>query len=34
MTPKAVAEIERLRRALTTGQPLPEAEIDEAVIAA
>ena len=34
MTPKAVAEIERLRRALATGQPLPEADIDEEAIAA
>ncbi len=29
---RAVAQIERLRRALTTGEPLPE--IDEEVIAA
>ena len=34
MTPKAVAQIERLRRALATGEPLPELSIDEEVIAA
>jgi transposase-like protein len=34
MTPKAVAEIERLRRALAAGEPLPEFHLDEKVIAA
>jgi hypothetical protein len=35
MTPQAVAEIERLRRALTAGEPLPETHVDdEEVIAA
>ncbi|MGH2781395.1 MAG: IS256 family transposase [Thermoleophilaceae bacterium] len=34
MTPKAVAEIERLRRALAAGEPLPEPTVDEEVIAA
>jgi len=34
MTPKAVAEIERLRRALAARDPLPETKIDEEVIAA
>ncbi len=34
MTPKAVAEIERLRRALAAGEPLPEIELEEEVIAA
>ena len=34
MTPKAVAEIERLRRALSAGERLPEVDIDEKVIAA
>ncbi len=34
MTPKAVAEIERLRRALATGAALPEPDHDEEVIAA
>jgi transposase-like protein len=34
MTPKAVAQIERFRRALATGKPLPETDLDEEVIAA
>ena len=34
MTPKAVAQIERLRRALAAGEPLPETHFDEEVIAA
>src|ERR671930_350064 len=34
VTPKAVAQIERLRRALAAGEPLPEPHVDEAVIAA
>ncbi len=34
MTPKAVAQIERLRRALAAGEPLPETHVDEEVIAA
>ena len=34
MTPKAVAQIERLRRALATGEPLPELFSQEEVIAA
>jgi transposase-like protein len=34
MTPRAVAEIERLRRALAAGQPLPNPDVDEEVIAA
>ena len=34
MTPKAVAEIERLRRALAAGEPPPETDVDEEVIAA
>jgi len=34
MTPRAVAEIERLRRALAAGQPLPPTDVDEEVIAA
>jgi hypothetical protein len=34
MTPKAVAEIERLRRPLAAGDPLPETHVDEEVIAA
>lgn len=34
MTPKAVAEIERLRRALAAGEPPPETNVDEEVIAA
>jgi transposase-like protein len=34
MTPSAVAEIERLRRALAAGEPLPETDLDEEVIAA
>ena len=34
MTPKAVAEIERLRRALSTGERLPELSIHDEVIAA
>jgi putative transposase len=34
MTPKAAAEIERLRRALAAGEPLPATRLDEEVIAA
>lgn len=34
MTPKAVAGIERLRRALAAGEPLPATHLDEEVIAA
>ncbi len=34
MTPKAVAEIERLRRALAAGEQLPELSLDREVIAA
>ncbi len=34
MTPKTVAEIERLRRALAAGELLPETNLDEEVIAA
>ncbi len=34
MTPKAVAEIERLRRALAAGEALPEIDVDQEVIAA
>jgi transposase-like protein len=34
MTPRAVAEIERIRRALAAGEPLPEPAVDEEVIAA
>jgi hypothetical protein len=34
MTAQAVAEIERLRRALAAGQPLPAIDVDEEVIAA
>jgi hypothetical protein len=34
MTPRAVAEIERLRHALAAGEPLPETKADEEVIAA
>lgn len=34
MTPRAVAEIERLRRALAAGGPPPETNVDEEVIAA
>jgi putative transposase len=34
MTPNAVAQIERLRRALATSERLPEPHLDEEVIAA
>jgi len=34
MTPRAVAQIERLRRALAAGEQLPETHLDEEVIAA
>jgi hypothetical protein len=34
MTPKGVAEIERLRRALTAGEPVPETNLGEEVNAA
>jgi putative transposase len=34
MTPKAVAEIERFRRALAAGEPVPETSLDEEVNAA
>ena len=34
MTPKAVAEIEHLRRALAAGEPLSETHLDEEAIAA
>ena len=34
MTPRAVAQIERLRRALAAGEQLPETDVDEEVIAA
>jgi hypothetical protein len=34
MTPRAVADIERLRRALAAGEPFHEAIVDEAAIAA
>jgi hypothetical protein len=34
MTPKAVAQIERLRRALDSGGSLPESDIDGEIIAA
>ena len=34
MTPRAVGQIERLRRALAAGERLPEIDVDEEVIAA
>ena len=34
MTPRAVAQIERLRRALAASEQLPETHLDEEVIAA
>jgi hypothetical protein len=34
MTPKPVAELERLRLALAAGEPLPGPTVDEEVIAA